>query len=749
MTRTFVKTAQRLALCFFLFNATLLTAQTHKHTNAHDCGTPPMTADQIRYTLDVVAKKAVLRNAGTRCVPLQAFITRNTDGSGGMTYLQLNQGLANLNYLYKSANIEFYWSGLPKYANNTDYNEYSEDPTDNDTEAGLRALFTDDQTAVSVFLTRKIADENGAEYGGYAYYPENSVAKNFMHMNYFVFYHIVWSTGAHEMGHYFNLAHTFDKTESGETGADAENVARSGVQKNCDVAGDFLCDTEADPKYTTTSCNFVGNKMDRFGVAYTPSFTNIMSYYDFGCRNDNVVTFTPQQYARIDQGLTTRLSHTAYSLNAPPMNVINPSVATATQNALAVVLNWTDNATNEMGYLIERSTVSNSSGFKALKFGATADNVTTFTDNDVVPNTMYHYRVKASNDGCNDYSNVTSITVVPAYCAPTYTTVCAVEGSIPKSIKEFTLKTAANAPLFSNPNNGCAGALADFTANPTFTANVTAGTTYNFTVKLGTSSSDDYYSQNIGVWLDINNNKTFTDASENLGIFNHNVYGNYEEVSGSFTIPAATTNGARRLRIRATPSNGGMTSASICSNFSYGEAEDYTLNVSGGVALPISLLRFQGQNTEGANFLNWQTESEVNASHFEVERSENGQNFSKIATVKAFGKANNYAFNDKNSAQNTHYYRLKMVDNNGVFEYSKIIALHAGKHKNVSLFIYPNPVSQLLTIETTEEGDRQVVNLLGQTVLRSKTTQQLDVSALPSGTYFLKIGGQQARFVKQ
>ena len=166
MTRTFVKTAQRLALCFFLFNATLLTAQTHKHTNAHDCGTPPMTADQIRYTLDMVAKKAVLRNAGTRCVPLQAFITRNTDGSGGMTYLQLNQGLANLNYLYKSANIEFYWAGLPKYANNTDYNEYSEDPTDNDTEAGLRALFTDDQTAVSVFLTRKIADENGAEYGG-------------------------------------------------------------------------------------------------------------------------------------------------------------------------------------------------------------------------------------------------------------------------------------------------------------------------------------------------------------------------------------------------------------------------------------------------------------------------------------------------------------------------------------------------------------------------------------------------------
>jgi hypothetical protein len=65
------------------------------------------------------------------------------------------------------------------------------------------------------------------------------------------------------------------------------------------------------------------------------------------------------------------------------------------------------------------------------------------------------------------------------------------------------------------------------------------------------------------------------------------------------------------------------------------------------------------------------------------------------------------------------------------------------------LAFYPNPVSSLLNIVYTEGASFQVINLLGQQVLVGKTTQQLDVSALPKGTYVLKVGTEVAKFVKQ
>ena len=64
--------------------------------------------------------------------------------------------------------------------------------------------------------------------------------------------------------------------------------------------------------------------------------------------------------------------------------------------------------------------------------------------------------------------------------------------------------------------------------------------------------------------------------------------------------------------------------------------------------------------------------------------------------------------------------------------------------------IYPNPVHNLLTIETTENSRFDIINLLGQHTMSGQTTaQSIDVSTLPQGTYILKIGAQQVKFVKQ
>jgi hypothetical protein len=163
--------------------------------------------------------------------------------------------------------------------------------------------------------------------------------------------------------------------------------------------------------------------------------------------------------------------------------------------------------------------------------------------------------------------------------------------------------------------------------------------------------------------------------------------------------------------------------------------------------LAAELLNLQATPLNNSVKLTWQTANEVNNQGFQVERrTATSDNWEKLGFIKSKGKAATYEFVD-NTPLSINYYRLRQIDQNGKETLSKVVSVTSTQKGKLT--IYPNPVAQFLSIETTEEDDRQVINLLGQTVLRSKATQQLDVSALPSGTYFLKVGGQQARFVKQ
>ncbi len=167
-----------------------------------------------------------------------------------------------------------------------------------------------------------------------------------------------------------------------------------------------------------------------------------------------------------------------------------------------------------------------------------------------------------------------------------------------------------------------------------------------------------------------------------------------------------------------------------------------------GSVLPIELVQFDVQNTEGAkNHLTWRTASEKNNSHFDIERSTDGNSFHNIGQVKGNNKPSSYQFVD-NQPFATSYYRLRQMDNDGKEILSKVISI-ATKGKGKGLTIYPTVVSNVLTVEYTEGGLFQVINLLGQQVLVGKTTQQLDVSTLSQGTYVLKVGTEVAKFVKQ
>jgi Secretion system C-terminal sorting domain len=165
--------------------------------------------------------------------------------------------------------------------------------------------------------------------------------------------------------------------------------------------------------------------------------------------------------------------------------------------------------------------------------------------------------------------------------------------------------------------------------------------------------------------------------------------------------------------------------------------------------LTVELISFQAQNTEGSNLLTWQTATETNTSHFDIERSPDGKIFEKIGAVKAKGSNSAYQYVDKIGAFSTIYYRLKINDLDEKNDYSKIVSVkQAGKLK---VKIYPNPAQQFVTVEMDEVSDAtiSVVDVLGKKLYqKTGVTGQssIDLSSFSSGIYFIEIEAKDVKF---
>jgi hypothetical protein len=113
--------------------------------------------------------------------------------------------------------------------------------------------------------------------------------------------------------------------------------------------------------------------------------------------------------------------------------------------------------------------------------------------------------------------------------------------------------------------------------------------------------------------------------------------------------------------------------------------------------LPVTLISFEAKaNTNNQAQLIWETANEVNFEKFEIEKSADATFFKTMAQVKATGE-NKYTYLDETPIDNTNYYRLKMIDLDGKFNYSKIIAANATITEPV--VVYPNPAKDQITIE--------------------------------------------------
>ncbi len=171
-----------------------------------------------------------------------------------------------------------------------------------------------------------------------------------------------------------------------------------------------------------------------------------------------------------------------------------------------------------------------------------------------------------------------------------------------------------------------------------------------------------------------------------------------------------------------------------------GHSTEYILG-SVGSPLPLNLLSFTGSSEEQKHILRWNTARESNTGYFQLEQGRDARSFAKIGIVPAEGSGNNsYYFVHEMAGAASYYYRLKMVDQDGSYAYSRIIKVLADSDSPV--YRYPNPVSQTLTVNVLEDAGQVRImtregKVLGQQMVTGGSAK-LDLRNYSPGVYILQ-----------
>lgn len=268
--------------------------------------------------------------------------------------------------------------------------------------------------------------------------------------------------------------------------------------------------------------------------------------------------------------------------------------------------------------------------------------------------------------------------------------------------------------------------------------------------------------------LTFTGNETFTNSTMNIELAGTAVAGtDYDQVvvngtatlGGNLTVTAINgftiAAGQSFVILTGTSVTGTFASVSlpagVTGTVTY-SATAATLNIL--TALPLTLVEFSGEAKGDKAVLKWKTADEENTSVFEVERSADGVSYTKVGTVATMGTgAHSYSFTDENPAAGNNYYRLKMVDKDGKFTYSKSELVKIAAKGGIQ--IAPSPANSFVKLTVQNQsliGQRaQVYNtagiLVANVVLTSST--QINISNWPNGIYNIKTIAGTYRFIKQ
>jgi hypothetical protein len=173
------------------------------------------------------------------------------------------------------------------------------------------------------------------------------------------------------------------------------------------------------------------------------------------------------------------------------------------------------------------------------------------------------------------------------------------------------------------------------------------------------------------------------------------------------------------------------------------------------LTLPIEISSFTSYVNDRNVILNWSTQTEKNSDKFLIERKSTFDVWKSIGSVKAAVLSNSpkhYTYSDIKLQSGNYQYRLKMIDNDGTFEYSKTIEAEIASPDNYELDQnYPNPFNPntviTYSIPSASEIKLMVYNTLGQSIKTLESGYKpagnysisFNASVLPSGIYFYKL----------
>jgi hypothetical protein len=272
--------------------------------------------------------------------------------------------------------------------------------------------------------------------------------------------------------------------------------------------------------------------------------------------------------------------------------------------------------------------------------------------------------------------------------------------------------------------------------------------TVNWTI---TANSNQPATVHYGLWLDWG---TPTAAPD--GTFDNFYSGTITTSSPtsqtvSIMVPASFLTGSM-VNVRLIASSSPLDQSNgFSSDIANGEIEDYQFAYSSGPALPVRLVSFVADASEGVAALRWKTAEQENFNRFEIERSLNGKDFDKIGSVASNdGLSGDYDFTDVDAASQGDqlYYRLKMVDNDDTFAYSTIREVHFRNGEQVTMTAWPTIVAAGERVTVAVSGntgafDVTLYNVDGRAFSRKAgqpgQRTELETQLLPPGLYVIRV----------
>ena len=381
-----------------------------------------VAARLVRNKAAIASGEYLSARGGVSYVPVTFHLLANDDGSGRALESDILDMVCQINALYQDQNIQYYIKSLNYINNTTTY-------TDPLGFVGSNTLAKNKVTdAMNVYISLNITTHSGGttQPGTILgiFYPtldalliikDQANGSNA-------------STGAHEFGHFFSMLHTFYGWEQGgyvagkaapfnSPGGIPTEFAARGAGKNCDSAGDKICDTPPDYNFGfgNNGCSYMLTALDPNGVQVHPDSSNLMGYF-IGCEN----TFSALQKQAIAADLATnptrayvRSSFVPDLTEIAPPALAAPSEASTIPYSDAVSLSW-NTIPGATSYIVE---LSRSKTFTLTPLRIVTKQTSLTINNLSNPGVLfgskgYYWHVKAYSayKTCAGYSSIGSFT---------------------------------------------------------------------------------------------------------------------------------------------------------------------------------------------------------------------------------------------------------------------------------------------------------------------------------------------------